>query len=235
MKRFWDQAQLVEDNGAFAVRLDGKPVRLPHGGTLRVAARPLAEALAEEWQSAGGAKGGEVAWAALPLSRLVGTAEDRIAPDPAPTVAAIARYAETDLLCYRAEDPQLAARQAKAWNPVLDWARRELAAELEVTEGVMPVRQPQAALGALRDAVAALAPLELAALGVLVPSLGSLVLGLAVAHGRLSPEEAHALALTDETFQEEAWGRDEEAMERRAHVANDIAQAARLITLARAA
>ncbi|MBY0335639.1 MAG: chaperone, ATP12 [Acetobacteraceae bacterium] len=236
MKRFWDQATLIEEEGGFAVRLDGRPVRLPHGGTLRVAARPLAEALTEEWQvAAGGTKGGELAWAALPLTRLVGTAEDRIAPDPEPTVEAIARYAETDLLCYRSEDTALAAQQARAWNPVLDWARQDLGADMVVTEGIMPVRQRPEALAALRDAVAARPPLELAGLGVLVPALGSLLLALAVLCGRLTAAEAHGLALVDETFQEEAWGRDEEAMARRATVAADIAQAERLIRLARAA
>lgn len=235
MKRFWDQAGVFEENGGFAVRLDGRPVRLPGGGTLRVPTRPLAEELAAEWQgAAGGRKGGELTWDALPLTRLVGTAEERIAPDPAPTVAALAKYGETDLLCYRAEDPPLAARQAKGWNPWLDWARDELRAPLAVTEGVMPARQHPASLEALRRAVAEAPPLGLAALGVVVPALGSLVLGLAVQRGRLGAAEAHALAILDETYQEEAWGRDEEAMARRARIADDLAGAERLLRLASA-
>ena len=42
-------------------------------------------------------------WADVPLTRLAGTAQERIAPDPEPVVLDIARYGETDLLCYRAE------------------------------------------------------------------------------------------------------------------------------------
>ena len=111
MKRFWDKADTAEAEGRFAVLLDGRPVRLPSGSPLQVRSRVLAEALAEEWDAAGGGKGNEFSHEEVPLTRLVGTAEERIAPDPAPTVAALTRYAETDLLCYRAEDRKLAERR----------------------------------------------------------------------------------------------------------------------------
>jgi chaperone required for assembly of F1-ATPase len=234
MKRFWNKAEAAEAEGRFAILLDGKPVRLPGGGPLRIASRPLAEAIAAEWAAAGGAKGGEMRPDDVPLTRLVGTAEERIAPAPDATAAAIARYAETDLLCYRAEDPRLAARQAEEWDPVLAWAARALDAPLRVTAGVMPVAQDPAALAALSRAVAAHPPLELAALGVAVPALGSLVLGLALAQGEVGAARAHELATLDERFQEEFWGTDDEALARRVAVRADIELAARMIALARA-
>lgn len=234
MKRFWEKAEAAPQQGRFAVLLDGRPVRLPGGTPLAVAARALAEAIAAEWGAAGGgARGGEFSHEELPLTRLVGTAQERIAPDPAPTVAALAKYGETDLLCYRAEDRRLAERQAAEWDPVLDWAALTLDAPLRVTAGVMPVAQQPQALSALARAVAALPAEEIAALGVAVPALGSLVLGLALAAGRIGPEEAHALATLDERFQEEFWGLDPEAADRRARLAAEVALAARLIALAR--
>jgi chaperone required for assembly of F1-ATPase len=231
MKRFWDRAEAVEEAGGFAIRLDGRPMRLPGGGTLRTMQRGLAQALAEEWQTAGGAKGGNLTWEALPLTRLVGTAEERIAPDPAPTIGAIVRYGETDLLCYRATDPALALRQSELWDPWLGWAREELRAPLDVVAGVMPARQHPASLAALHRAVAAASPIGLAALGVIVPALGSLVLGLAVHRGQLAVAEAHRLALLDEVFQEEAWGQDDATLARRALLAEDLATAERLLRL----
>jgi chaperone required for assembly of F1-ATPase len=234
VKRFWDKADTAEAEGRFAVLLDGRPVRLPSGSPLQVRSRALAEALAEEWDAAGGGKGNEFSHEEVPLTRLVGTAEERIAPDPAPTVAALTRYAETDLLCYRAEDRKLAERQAAEWDPLLDWAALALDAPLRVTAGVMPVPQEAQALSALSHAVAAHPPVEIAALGVAVPALGSLVLGLGLAAGRIGPEEAHALATLDERFQEEFWGTDAEALARRERIAAEVALAARLIRLARA-
>lgn len=234
MKRFWDRAEAAGEAGGFAVLLDGRPVRLPGGGPLAIPGRALAEAIAAEWNAAGGAKGGEFSHEEVPLTRLVGTAEERIAPDPAPTVAALAKYGETDLLCYRADDRRLADRQAAAWDPLLDWAALTLDAPLRVTAGVMPVTQPAHALAALSRAVAAHPPVEIAALGVAVPALGSLVLGLALAAGRLDAAEAQALSTLDERFQEEFWGLDSEAEARRVRLAAEVDLAARLIALARA-
>lgn len=231
MKRFWDAAEASPEGEGFTVRLDGRPVRLPGGTPLLVSSRPLAEALVAEWHAAGGAKGGEFSLAELPLTRMVGTAIERIAPDPKPTVDAIAAYGASDLLCYRAEDRKLAALQAEQWSPLLDWAALTLDAPLRVTSGVIHVEQDPGALAALRRAVAARPPITLSALGVVVPALGSLVLGLALAARRLDAAEAHRLATLDETYQEAFWGADAEALARRARIADEIILATRLMGL----
>ncbi|MFC4167339.1 ATP12 family chaperone protein [Teichococcus aestuarii] len=233
MKRFWDQAAAAPAEDGFAVLLDGRPLRLPGSGPLRLPLPRLAEAVAAEWQAAGGAKGGEMSMEDVPLTRVVATALDRMAADPAPSVDAIAAYGRTDLLCYHGTDARLAARQAQAWQPLLDWVALTFDAPLRVTTGVMPVPQPPEAERALHAAVAALPVLKLAALGVAVPALGSLVLGLALAHGRLDAAEACRLAFLDETFQQELWGQDREALERQQGIVKDVALAERLLDLAR--
>ena len=234
MKRFWDNAVAVaRPEGGHAVLLDGRPLRLPGGKPLATASGPLAEAIAAEWQSAGEAKGGEMTMEHVPLTRLLGTAQDRIAPDPSAMVAGLAKYAETDLLCYRADDPALAEEQAREWQPLLDWAVAAHGAPLTVTSGLMPVVQPAESIDALRGAIAAHATEELAALGLAVPALGSLVLGLALSAGRLDAAEAHRLAVLDETHQERRWGTDWEAEQRRARAAADLALAQRFLALVR--
>jgi chaperone required for assembly of F1-ATPase len=234
VKRFWDTATIEPSAAGYAILLDGRTMHLPEGAVLRVRAEPLARAIAEEWQTAGKPKGGEMSFADTPLTRIAGTAQLRIAPDPAPTIDAIARYAESDLLCYRAEAPEaLVHRQAREWQPWLDWAALAYDAPLRVTRGVAYVRQHRDSVAALRRAVAALDSLALAALGVAVPALGSLVLGLALADGRLDAATAHALGNLDELFQAETWGEDAEAAARRRAVADDIAIAARVMQLTR--
>jgi chaperone required for assembly of F1-ATPase len=232
MKRFWDTVVLIRDGEDHRILLDGKPIHLPTGGVLRVGPPALAAAIADEWSLAGGAKGGEMSFADTPLTRIAGTARERIAPDPAPTADAIARYGETDLLCYRAETPRaLADRQQVSWQPWLDWAAQAFDAPLRVTNGVIPVRQHHDSIGALRRAVAGYDPYMLAGLGIAVPALGSLVLGLALAESHLDAAEAFALGTLEELFQAEQWGEDEEAATRRKHVAADIALAARFMRL----
>ncbi len=233
MKRFWKETRVVARPDGHGVLLDGKPLRLPDGPALCVPAEALAAAIAAEWQQAGAATG-EMDYADVPLTRLAGTAQVRIAPDPAPTAAAIAAYGESDLLCYRAEAPvALVARQEAGWQPWLDWARTELGVALTVTSGVMHVRQHPAALAALHRAVERQEAWTLAGLGLMVPALGSVVLGLAVAHGVLAAAEAYALSRIDETFQAEIWGEDAEAVQRQAHIQADIMDAARLMELVR--
>jgi chaperone required for assembly of F1-ATPase len=230
VKRFWEKATVADSEGRLTILLDGKPVRLPGGAPIRVDRPALADALAAEWNAAAA----EFSLEDIPLTRLVGTAEERIAPDPAATVAALAQYGATDLLCYRAEDRRLAARQATAWDPLLAWAALTLDAPLRVTTGVMPVSQDAQALGAIARALAAHPPLILAALGVAIPALGSAVLGAAMAAGRIGAAEAHALATVDERFQQSFWGVDAEAEARLARVEAEVALAARLMALARA-
>ena len=234
MRRFWATTAVAEDQGGWLVLLDGRPMRTPGGAPFRVPTRAVAEAVAEEWAAAGEV-GADIRLVDLLLTRMVATAIDRITPDPKPVIDALAKYGETDLLCYRtAHPPELSARQARAWQPLLDWAAGALNSRLAVTLGLTPVAQSASALAALRAALARETPLSLAALSVAVPALGSLVLGLALAHGRLGPEEAHAIAFLEEAWQAEQWGKDAEAEARLAGIAAEVATAHRLIVLARA-
>jgi len=238
VRRFWDTAGVASIEGGFAVLLDNKPLRIPGrnpgGQPLTIAAPALAEGIAAEWQQAGGAKGGELSMDDVPLTRLAGTAQDRIAPDPAPVATALAQYAESDLLCYRAEHPlALVVRQAHAWQPWLDWAARTYGARLHATAGIIHLPQDPAALEAIHRTMANQSVLTLAALGIAVPLLGSAILGLALADGALDAKTAHELSSLDELFQAEAWGEDAEASLRRQRVADDIALAERFIRLSR--
>ncbi|HUC17274.1 MAG TPA: ATP12 family protein [Acetobacteraceae bacterium] len=237
-RRIWDEARAAPAPndatlGGFAIFLDAKPLRVPGGGALILPTRPLAEAIAREWESR--PKGERIGADDLLLTRLAATAQERIAPAPEPTIASIAAYGGSDLLCYRAAEPEaLARRQEAVWQPWLDWAARELGASLKITTGVMPLPQDPAALAALRAAVAAASVPALAALGLAVPALGSLVLGLALIRGRLGAAEAADASLLDEMFQAELWGEDELAAERRDAIRAEIAIAARYASLAEA-
>lgn len=235
MKRFWDTASTETVENGFAVLLDGRPMRLPGGARLTIPSARLAAAITVEWQAAGGEKGGEMSFADTPLTRLAGTAQERVAMTRDAYVDALAGYGETDLLCYRAESPlPLVQRQAREWQPWLDWAALTYDAPLKVAAGIVHVKQDRQALAALRCAVATHNTLVLAGLGILVPLLGSLVLGLAVTESKLDALGAHRLAHLDELFQEEFWGTDMEGLARREAVATDISLAARFIALSRA-
>jgi chaperone required for assembly of F1-ATPase len=220
------QTRAVEDG--WGVALDGKPLRTPAKRDLRVPSESLAAAIAAEWD----AQDPDIRPETMPLTRLAATAIDRTAAERDKIVTEVTNYVGTDLVCYRAEHPPaLAARQEAIWQPLIDWAAGRYDAGLTVTAGVVPVAQSPASLRAYAAAVAALDDFRLTALHAATAACGSLVIALALHEGRLDAAAAFAAAQLDETFQIEAWGKDAEAVARRAALAADIAASARFLEL----
>ena len=202
MKRFWKEARAE----AGEVLLDGRPVRTPKRNTLALPTPALAEAVAAEWNSVGE----ELDPRALPLTGLANAAIDIVAPDRLAFGEALAKYGETDLLAYRAEGPpELVARQAVEWDPLLAWVQHRYDVHIEVTAGVMHRPQPAATVARLRDATVALGAFELAALSPLVTIGGSLVAGLALVERAFDADRLWDAVTLDELWQEELWGADE--------------------------
>jgi len=209
-KRFWTMATAMPCDGGHTVHLDARPVRTPAKAPLVVPTPEMAQAIAGEWQ----AQEGLVRPATMPFTRMANSAIDKVTPLRPGVVAEVAGYGATDLLCYRAAGPvALVARQAADWDHLLDWAESALQAPLVVTAGVIPVAQPAPSLARLTTRVDAMSAFSLVALHDLTAISGSLVLGLAVAAGRLTAGQAFDLSRIDETWQAEEWGQDDEAAE----------------------
>ena len=208
MKRFYANAAAREGEGGHEILLDGRAVKTPARAALRVPTRGLADAIAEEWNS----QGETIEPRAMPLTGLANVAIDRMGPERESFVAGLARYAESDLLCYRAEGPDaLAARQAQHWAPLLEWARRRFDVDFEIVEGIVHRPQPAGTVDRLRRAVEARGPFELAGLSPLVTISGSLVIALALAERAIDLAAAWEAATVDEAWQSEKWGADAEA------------------------
>jgi len=230
MKRFYKTVSVEAVDGGWEVRLDGRSVRSPAKAALVFRSEPLARAVAEEW----GAQGDEIHPLSMPMMQLASTAVDVVGKNRAAIVDGVAKYAETDLLCYRAEHPrELVDRQAKAWQPLLDWATLRYDAPLHVHAGLMPKPQPEDATRALRHAVDAHDDWMLSALQSATSACGSLVVALALIEQRIDAAEAFAASQVDETFQIEQWGEDPEAAKRREGLRADIDAARRFVDLLR--
>ncbi len=184
MKRFYKQVSVTPDLG---ITLDGRPVRTPGRLPLVLPNATLAEAVADEWRE----QGEEILPHAMRLTGLANAAIERIAPDLESFAAGLAAYAESELLCYRADTPEpLVARQAAVWDPILAWARARYDVSFVLVEGIMHQPQPPAMLARLSETLAARTAFELAALSTIVTISGSLVIALAVLEGALEPEAA---------------------------------------------
>ena len=227
-KRFYETAATVEAGGGHGIALDGKPVRTPAGKPLALPNAALADALAAEWA----AQGETIDREAMPLTRLACAALDLVPERRVEIVGEVAAYAETDLVCYRTEEPPaLARRQIAAWEPLVAWAAERYGARLAVTTAITPLAQTPDTLEALRAAVAAHDDFALAGLSLATRSFGSLVIALALHESRLGAEEAAHAALVDEHYQIERWGEDAELAARCARTARDAEDVERLFRL----
>ncbi len=213
-KRFYGRAHVAEmgDGSESQLLLDGKPVKTPARRALAVPTRPLADAIAAEWD----AQKDVIDPASMPLTRLANAAIDGVRDATAPVTDEVAEYLGTDLLCYRADAPAgLVEKQSAAWDPVLVWAREQFGARFMLAQGVVHVAQARETIAAVRAAIPA-DPWRLAAVSSITTLTGSALLALALAHNAIEPGAAWAAAHVDEDWQMSQWGKDDLALERRA-------------------
>jgi chaperone required for assembly of F1-ATPase len=230
MKRFYKDAAVDAGDGGFCVLLDGKPMRTPAKAVLVVPTQPLAQAIATEWRDV--PEKAEINAALLPLTRLAATGLDRVPGQRARVIDDTAKYAGSDMLCYRATAPDsLVQSQTDTWQPLLDWAAERYGAELAVATGTTFVTQPHRALAALRKAVAAHGDLALSALYNLTHITGSVVIALAISDGHLPADKAFVAAELDELYQLERWGSDPISTKRHEGIRRDIDAGARFLAL----
>jgi chaperone required for assembly of F1-ATPase len=228
LKRFYSEVSIKDEGHGAGILLDARPVRTPGKARFVVPNKALAEAIGEEWRG----QGTRIDPASMPLTRLANSVIDGVKGHEGAVIGDILNYAGSDLICYRAEGPKgLVALQTKHWDPVVVWAKRDLGIPMRLAEGVMHVAQAPSSLDAIGKRLAGFDSWSLASLHVMTGLSGSALLALAVALGRLSPEEAWEAAHVDEDWQISQWGEDEEAKERRESRWRDFAAAARMLTL----
>lgn len=227
-KRFYQKVTVAPAVGGFVVLLDNQSVLSPGKRALLLPGEALAQAIAVEWAS----QGQDIDPSTMPLTRLANTTLDTVTGHRAEVVGEIAKYAETDLVCYRVSQPEaLRLRQTEAWDPLVLWIGQAYGARLALTSGLLPAVQPPAAMAAVRPVVDRFDDFGLTALHAATTALGSVVIALAMAAGRITAEDAWRFSLVEELYQSERWGEDPDAGVRRAKLRADLAAAARFLLL----
>ena len=226
MKRFYKTTGVDAIDGGFRVLLDGRSLKTPARAELVVPIEGLAHAIAEEWD----AQAEEIAPDAMPITRLATTAVDRMPELREPAVQEIADYAGTDLVCYRAPDPdELVRRQHDAWQPALDWMAKRYDIAFDLTVSLTPAKQPEATLKAVRNVIEAIDDWPLVGVHGATTSLGSVVLALALWHGCYDADAATDASLVDALFELERWGEERDATKRHDVLRRDVRGIARFL------
>lgn len=225
-KRFYETVSVASKEAGFIVKLDSHELKTPAKKPLILPSAALAQLVADEWA----AQDEHIDTTTMLHMRLVSTAQDRVSAVIDETAAAFAAYGMSDLLCYRATDPQkLVAHQAAFWDPILAWARKRYDMSFEVTSGILPVSQPPEN----QDRLAVIAgddAFRVTGLAHVAALLGSAILALALDEGHIDAETAYKLAFLDDLYQIDEWGSDAEAEQRLANISLEIHQVARYLS-----
>lgn len=207
-KRFWTEAEVTPVESGYSVILDGRALKTPAKAALVVPTAALAELIAEEWR----AQGDVIDPEAMPVTRAANSAIDKVRGQKTEVTEIITAYGDSDLVCYRAESPVgLVAREAAAWDPLIDWCAHRYSVRPIIRTGVIHGPQPKVLLGNLEADVARLSSFELTAFHDLVAMSGSLIIALALLDRFAPPEALWDVSRIDEDWQIEQWGADEEA------------------------
>lgn len=210
-RRFYKTASVRESPEGVRVVLDDRTLRTPGGAIFVPPTRALAQLCADEWS----AQGEHIVPATMPISQFAFAAFDWTAKSRDQIAQYVAQFGQTDLCCHRAASPpELAARQAAAWDPLVQWGEEALGVRLPVVTGIMAARVGEEALARLRADAEALDDFRLTALGQAAGLAGSALIAFALIRGRLQAVEAFEVAALDNLWSLEKWGEDAEARAR---------------------
>jgi chaperone required for assembly of F1-ATPase len=212
-RRFYKDVAVQPEGAGFVVTLDGRPMRTPGGAKQVLPTAALAEQVAEDWA----AQGEHIDLALMHANRLANTAIDAIPGAREASADGVAAFAGSDLLCYRADEPQgLVERQAERWDPLIARIEAEDGIAFERVAGLIHREQPQGTVARIKALALELDDFRLAGLAFATSLYGSAILAVAVSRGWLDASEAFETSRLDEAWQEERWGVDEEAAARTA-------------------
>jgi chaperone required for assembly of F1-ATPase len=220
--RFFTAVATRQVPEGFTVTLDGKPMRTPVRRLMAAPRQAIAEALRAEWD----AQSKTIDPARMPLTRLANSIIDGVAGRRDEVAGDIVKYLGSDLLFYRAGDPEgLVAKQGAEWDPVVRWAADELGARFVLAEGIVHARQPDHAI----SAAASVIPADdwiVGALHSITTLTGSALLALALMRGFRDADAVWRAAHVDEDWNFQTWGLDDLAMSRRAARETELRAAA---------
>ncbi|CAM6100972.1 unnamed protein product [Calypogeia fissa] len=193
-----------EEGEKIEVSLDHRVLRTPAKKPLRFSNPALAHAIAAEWewQDSSGVRS-----YTMPLMKLASISIDQVPKDRERIIVTLLKYCHTDALCCRASpDSVLYDKQAKHWDPLLEWVEAEIGARPVVSSSIFGPSQPEDVVRGLEKCLRGLNDWELAAIDSLAGSARSIVVALAIARNKLTIEEAIEVIRVEENHQVDDWG-----------------------------
>ena len=223
MKRFYQSVSVQQAAAGYNVFLDKRAVRSPLKHEVILPSHALAEAVANEWDAAGH-NDTDIDPSLMPIFSMAVTVADRVDGQENTLRDELVRYGGTDVICYRAgtDTDDIYAHQKEHWDSWCQWAETELGVGLILTEGLMPVNQPDKVRHVLAELVSGINGWQLGCGYRAITLGGSFVLGYAFLQRKLSADSLFDLCFLDELYQNKKWGLDEEAALRHTNIRSEL-------------
>lgn len=223
MKRFYQSVSVQEGAAGYSIYLDKRAVQTPLKHDVILPSQALAEAVATEWDAAGRDET-DIDPSLMPIFSMAVTVADRVDGQENILRDELMRYGGNDVICYRAatDTGDIHAHQKEHWDSWCQWAETELGVGLVLTEGLMPVNQPDNVQHALAELVSGIDGWQLGCGYRAVTLGGSFVLGYAFLQRKLSANSLFDLCFLDELYQNKKWGLDEEAALRHTNIRSEL-------------
>ncbi len=220
MKKFWEKVSIKKiSSDSFCVMLDKRILKTPLKRDLVLPNLNLAQEIVKEWDQ----DSKKINTESMIFYGLMSTSLDKIIDNKNLYINDILDYIDTDLICYRAENPkELVELQKNKWDPIILLIEKYIRTKVHVFEGVLPKKQHSTVHDRLNNLINQFDIFEISVLHRITNITGSIFLSLCVLKKDISKNEVFELSLLDELWQAENWGFDKETSRKRKEISIEL-------------
>ncbi len=203
MKRFYKNVSVHQlESGGYGLSLDAKPVKTSAGHVIECANEKIVSVVAKEWDE----QREDINPATMPMTQILSTIIDTDDSMRAEMSARILPYIDTDLLCYRTNQPsELKDRQEEVWGQPLSWFHAEYGYEFITTYDLVALKQPQPIHDVFTKALSGFDQTAFGVFQITTSITGSIILALAFVKKAMTAEQVYNAVFVDEFYRGEIY------------------------------
>ncbi len=220
MKKSWKKVSINKISpNSFQIMLDERILQTPLKRELVLPNLNLTQEIVKEWDQ----DSKNINTETMIFYGLMSTSLDKIIDNRNLYINDILDYIDTDLICYRAENPkELVELQKNKWDPIILLIEKYISTKVQVFQGIVPKKQHANVHRKLNNLVNQFNIFEISALHRITNITGSILLSLCVLKKDISTNEVFKLSFLDELWQEKNWGFDKETSQKRKEISIEL-------------
>ena len=220
MKKSWEKVSIKKiSHNSFQIMLDERILQTPLKRELVLPNLNLTQEIVKEWDQ----DSKNINTETMIFYGLMSTSLDKIIDNRNLYIDDILDYIDTDLICYRAENPkELVELQKNKWDPIILLIEKYISTKVQIFQGILPKKQHANVHSKLNNLINQFNIFEISALHRITNITGSILLSLCVLKKDISANDVFELSFLDELWQEKNWGFDKETSQKRKEISIEL-------------